>query len=164
MGSYIYPINAGCMECPVCEAGVTSVEDCVCKCARDDCKCSGIWTGNPTLELTMVDPKYVQVVGDMYDPISSPNDPAFMFHHANIDRFLFAWQKRHSNLAPLYNYPRADVDSGEGYCEPHLLDSPMAPSRPFVDLFDDQEGALTPRDVFTRFAYGKGPYVYDTLE
>lgn len=164
MGSYVYPIRAGCLDCPACVEGVTSLADCVCACAAPDCACAGLWTGAPELELTIVDPALVQVVGDMYDPISSPNDPAFMFHHANIDRFLYAWQDRHAELAPLFNYPSADVEGGEGYCEPHLLDSTLAPSRPFAGLFPDQERPLTPRDVFTRFAYGAGPYVYDTLE
>ena len=136
---------------------------CVCTCARPDCTCSGLWTGNPELELTIVDPEYVQVVGDMYDPISSPNDPAFMFHHVNMDRYFTAWQARYADQAgDLWGYPRADRDGGEGYCGPHLLDSVVNPHAPFVGLLEGHDGPYTPRDVLL-LTPDVSPYVYDTL-
>ena len=35
------------------------------------------------------------VPGDANDPVTSPNDPSFFFHHANIDRSLMEWAMEH---------------------------------------------------------------------
>lgn len=37
---------------------------------------------------------HLQIGMDMFDVFSSPNDPAFFFHHANVDRMWTIWQAR----------------------------------------------------------------------
>ena len=37
---------------------------------------------------------HLQIGMDMFDLFSSPNDPAFFFHHANVDRMWTIWQDR----------------------------------------------------------------------
>ncbi len=34
----------------------------------------------------------VEATGDMMDPITSPNDPLFFSHHANLDRLYYNWK------------------------------------------------------------------------
>jgi len=162
-GSYIYPIAQATpgMACPKC-APTASDKECVCECTTPGCVVHGIWTGAPKLNDTIIDPKWIHVPGDMYDPISSPNDPAFMFHHNNMVRYLYAWMEQHREQAPYYDYPRKEHLSGEGYCTPHLLDGVMG-VWPFDDLFDDLPKGMTPRDVFDRYGLDTAPYKYDTL-
>ena len=65
LGSYVYPENNGCFECPDCKGEGLAPEDCVCACARRDCGCAGVWTGEPEYVEYAVHPRYVQMVGDM---------------------------------------------------------------------------------------------------
>ncbi|MCJ1314108.1 hypothetical protein MMC25_007788 [Agyrium rufum] len=37
---------------------------------------------------------HLQIGMDMFDVFSSPNDPAFFFHHSNVDRMWTIWQSR----------------------------------------------------------------------
>ncbi|MCJ1434283.1 hypothetical protein MMC27_003650 [Xylographa pallens] len=37
---------------------------------------------------------HLQIGMDMFDVFSSPNDPAFFFHHSNVDRMWTIWQAR----------------------------------------------------------------------
>ena len=46
LGSYVYPVNAGCFACPDCAADELPLKKCVCGCAREHCACEGVWTGN----------------------------------------------------------------------------------------------------------------------
>ena len=39
------------------------------------------------------------------DAWTSPNDPIFFAHHANVDRSLMVWQRRHNGSAPTYGFP-----------------------------------------------------------
>eukprot|EP00930_Biecheleria_cincta_P066300 TRINITY_DN5238_c1_g2_i1.p1 TRINITY_DN5238_c1_g2~~TRINITY_DN5238_c1_g2_i1.p1 ORF type:complete len:693 (+),score=94.90 TRINITY_DN5238_c1_g2_i1:43-2121(+) len=40
--------------------------------------------------------------GDFEDPTTSPNDPFFWFHHANVDRNRLKWMQAHANEASVY--------------------------------------------------------------
>ncbi|KAJ2996118.1 hypothetical protein HDV02_000171 [Globomyces sp. JEL0801] len=42
------------------------------------------------------------MIGDMYDPDTSPNDPIFFMHHANIDRLWAVWQSQNPSVAFTY--------------------------------------------------------------
>jgi len=40
--------------------------------------------------------------GDFKDPVTSPNDPLFMFHHANLDRHRFFYQTLNKDKKSIY--------------------------------------------------------------
>ena len=75
---------------------------------------------------------------------TSPNDPAFFLHHANIDRIWTAWQQRHGN--PPY-LPGADVSVDLQF---HRLNDRMH------TFFDHTVTPAQMLEVSTR-------YEYDTL-
>jgi tyrosinase len=61
---------------------------------------------------------HVFVGGDMGFG-TSPNDPLFYLHHANIDRIWAAWQKKHALLASGVRYPTtATVPQGHRLTDP----------------------------------------------
>jgi len=43
-----------------------------------------------------------RVDGDLKDPVTSPNDPLFMFHHANVERNRLQWMQAHASEATVY--------------------------------------------------------------
>ena len=51
------------------------------------------------------------VHGDMFS-MSSPNDPIFFMHHAQIDRIWAIWQRKHPGVA---NYNDAGIKVGQGH-------------------------------------------------
>jgi tyrosinase len=73
---------------------------------------------------------------------SSPNDPVFFLHHANVDRIWAIWQRRHgvTNYAPVAGGPRG-----------HNLDDRMWP-------YYTIGRTVTPRDMLDHRALG---YRYD---
>ncbi len=80
--------------------------------------------------------------GSMSGP-TSPNDPVFFLHHANLDRLWAQWQALHPAAAPYL--PAVNGPQG------HNLNDPMAP----------WGGAVTPASVIDHRALG---YWYDTEE
>jgi tyrosinase-like protein len=78
------------------------------------------------------------VGGDM-QPGTSPNDPVFFLHHANVDRLWARWQAAHSTV------PYAPASGGP---PGHNLNEPMR----------DLGGAITPASVLNHHAMG---YMYD---
>ena len=65
--------------------------------------------------------------GDFADAWTSPNDPIFFPHHANVDRNLMAWQSRHGHSAPTYGFPTVRGPLAPG----HALHDVIAPADPF---------------------------------
>ena len=49
--------------------------------------------------------------GDFEDPVTSPNGPIFMFHHANLDRSRLWWTNRHNDEAEICSYYGFPVDN-----------------------------------------------------
>merc|ERR1712113_268240 len=49
----------------------------------------GYWPDN----FPFMSPKLNLTMGDMMGVATSPNDPLFPFHHANVDRLNMAWQQ-----------------------------------------------------------------------
>ena len=63
----------------------------------DDMKRSRRGRGfRPVLEHLVHDPVHMWVGGTMELP-TSPNDPVFFLHHANVDRLWAVWEKRHQH-------------------------------------------------------------------
>ena len=102
--------------------------------------------------------------GDFADAWTSPNDPIFFAHHANVDRSLMAWQRRHNGSAPTYGFPAERLP----LLPPgHALDDVIAPSDPFVvgDLFAGQGSALlTNRELLRLTDASTTPYTYDRFD
>ena len=47
--------------------------------------------------------------GDFADPVTSPNDPVFMPHHANVDRIKMMWMEKNRHLdGEYYGYPESN--------------------------------------------------------
>merc|ERR1719242_595198 len=101
--------------------------------------------------------------GDFLDQSTSPNDPLFMFHHCNLDRYLMEWQLRNDDDAPYYGYPES------GYLNLCRLNDTLAPDAPFTYLFGDEmqeilgDGPYTARDLWDGTTFRDSPYVYDSV-
>ena len=101
--------------------------------------------------------------GDLLDQATSPNDPLFMFHHCNLDRYLMEWQLRNDDDAPYYGYPES------GYSNLCRLNDTLAPDAPFTYLFGDGmqeilgDGPYTARDLWDGTTFMDSPYVYDSV-
>ena len=107
-----------CIDCPAaggCNAPNASAP-CACT-AVSDLKCEAARPLVPTA-----------IYGDFADAWTSPNDPIFFVHHANVDRNLMAWQRRHSSGAPTYGFPSVRGPLPPG----HALGDVIAPADPFV--------------------------------
>jgi hypothetical protein len=78
MGTFISAFGLGCFDCAQkCSIG----EDCFCRPRQK--LCGPLWTGlrsgNKSRDLAanveLVDPDFIQILGDLGDPVASPNDP-----------------------------------------------------------------------------------------
>eukprot|EP00931_Biecheleriopsis_adriatica_P060248 TRINITY_DN36160_c0_g1_i1.p1 TRINITY_DN36160_c0_g1~~TRINITY_DN36160_c0_g1_i1.p1 ORF type:complete len:841 (-),score=136.83 TRINITY_DN36160_c0_g1_i1:23-2524(-) len=101
--------------------------------------------------------KQAPTYGDFADAWTSPNDPIFFFHHANVDRNLMEWQQRHRSQAPHYSFPKASLP-----CKGHGLHDISGPSWPFEGLLLGLDGPLTNADLIAVDGF-TGPYTYDSL-
>ncbi|CAJ1337485.1 unnamed protein product [Effrenium voratum] len=66
--------------------------------------------------------------GDFEDPITSPNDPLFFFHHAGVDRSMRWWMLQNAaKRSTFYGFPAANTEgirenAGKSYYGQSLLD------------------------------------------
>ena len=122
--------------------------------------------------------------GDFEDPVTSPNGPIFMFHHANLDRSRLWWMSRHNTaeeVCSYYGFPVANadyifrntVDGGADFDGAHLNDvvsSTWGFTRQDLGLSsldgkltntirDDQ---VTHADILCWLGPETAPYTYDT--
>jgi len=114
--------------------------------------------------------------GDFWDGLSSPNEPLFFSHHANVDRSFMTWQLRvasnDSTALPFSGFPKS------GYCPGHNLHDTISSSFPFFasELFYHHPGPFTetplthaevlrrtqPRSMNSTFcSIGNDIYAYD---
>ena len=147
--------TAGCLRCPdSCAPGAP----CTCEAKR-------LGRGTPSCELLAASLTPTPTFGDFADAWTSPNDPIFFPHHANVDRALMRWQRRHPARAPNYGFPTARGPLPYG----HALNDVLAPADPFAvaDLFDaarnDSTTLLTNADVLRLTEAALSPYTYDDL-
>jgi len=119
-----------------------------CRCERSD-KLSCL----PDKLLAKQAPTY----GDFADSWTSPNDPIFFFHHANVDRNLMEWQLRHRKQAPHYSFPTPSVP-----CKGHGLYDITGPSWPFDGSLLGLDQLLTNADLIAIDGVA-GPYTYDSF-
>merc|ERR1712129_324688 len=163
MGAHEY----GCFDCPLpgnCVRGFDDEFDCaMCDLSSrvdDDNVC--VYDGvNISLPIPS-ERELQQVIGDFLDQSTSPNDPIFMFHHVNLDRYLMEWQlNNYEQKVAYYNYPR------DGYAEGINLDDVMAPDVPFTSLLfgvdSIGDGPYTVREIWDGTSIVDAVYTYDTV-
>lgn len=99
--------------------------------------------------------------GDFADAWTSPNDPIFFFHHANVDRHLMTWQQRHLEKAPHFGFLEPSIP-----CKGHGLKDIIGAAHPFDgSLLGLEDGRpLTNEEVLAADGIHSGPYTYDTLK
>ncbi|CAE7266133.1 griF, partial [Symbiodinium sp. CCMP2592] len=99
--------------------------------------------------------------GDFADAWTSPNDPIFFFHHANVDRHLMTWQQRHLEKAPHFGFLQPSLP-----CKGHGLKDIIGAAHPFDGaLLGLEDGRLlTNEEVLAADGIHSGPYTYDTLK
>ena len=87
--------------------------------------------------------------GDFQDPVTSPNDPIFMFHHANLDRNAKQWMANNADKrAAFYEYPASGTIDGKSFVGMFLADVtssafPFTAENLGFDDFPDQTVSLT---------------------
>jgi len=164
-------IYKGCLVCPRCQPG----EECLCQ--RNESRCQELLETKTCVR----DPISGECMtcgedcadgelganGDGYDTASSPNDPLFVFHHANVDRLLAEWQLRvqYSPHAPL---PFSGWPT-EGMCQGHNLHDVISERDPYFGSLLGWTGEavhkrLTVADLLEATAPGMNSfYTYDSL-
>mmetsp|Transcript_50262 Transcript_50262/g.114186 ORF Transcript_50262/g.114186 Transcript_50262/m.114186 type:complete len:756 (-) Transcript_50262:424-2691(-) len=109
--------------------------------------------------------------GDFEDVASSPNDPIFFFHHADVDRNAFWWMHVNADKrASAYGYPTENCTgvgpySGLNYYGQHLMDT-MADAWGFSaqDLgFSDSMDLQTNADILCKVSPTTAVYTYDFI-
>jgi len=111
--------------------------------------------------------------GDMMDIITSPNDPLFMLHHANLDRSKSWYQYNNYNKENFfYGFPIQDsrsIPANQAYDGINLNDQ-VASAWGFtrkglgLDQPGDPNALLTHSDVLCQVNVWTAPYVYDQLQ
>ena len=92
-----------------------------------------------------------RVVGDYNDRLSAPNDPIFVVHHSNVERFIVAWQRRYNSTNCYYDFPPIAFRD-------QARDDVVTPRTPFF-LKRDCNNPVTNGMAFCM----QLPYVYDEL-
>jgi len=154
----------GCFECP--DAGSCTYDpneefanwECAqCRLTND----SNVCVIEGVEKLILGERNEQQTHGDFLDQSTSPNDPIFMMHHANLDRYLTDWQLRNYDQRPYYGYPT------EGYQDGFRLDDVLSANFPFTGLFTEEsgigDGPYTARDIWDGTTILDAEYVYDTV-
>eukprot|EP00656_Telonema_subtile_P049528 TRINITY_DN617_c0_g1_i2.p1 TRINITY_DN617_c0_g1~~TRINITY_DN617_c0_g1_i2.p1 ORF type:complete len:432 (-),score=35.69 TRINITY_DN617_c0_g1_i2:197-1492(-) len=144
----------GCVECPTHCNSPGDLSTCECKRkTANRSACSAVQSRiNP-----------VATMGDFADTWTSANEPMFFFHHANIDRHVTVWQKKHRKKAPDYGYPvKWGLNRGQDL--DHVI-ADRTPFDPTIAGLPSSHGPLTHKDLIrmdgvTAFT----PYTYDRLE
>ena len=109
--------------------------------------------------------------GDFEDPVTSPNDPLFMFHHANVDRSMRWWMlKNEAKRSTFYGFPAANAEgirenSGKSYYGQNLLDV-MSSTWGFtvadLGFSSASTGFQTNADLLCHNGPSTSAYTYDT--
>jgi hypothetical protein len=108
--------------------------------------------------------------GDFMDVVTSPNEPLFMFHHANMDRSKMWYMLNNANKGNIfYGFPvknSASIPGGIRYDGINLNDV-MASAWGFtgdeLGLNVGHDGLLTHADALCYLAPFTAPYTYDDM-
>ena len=109
--------------------------------------------------------------GDFEDPVTSPNDPLFFFHHANVDRSMRWWMlKNAAKRGTFYGFPAADAEgirenAGKSYYGQNLLDvmsSTWGFTAADLGFSGASSGFQTNADLLCHNGPSTSSYTYDT--
>jgi len=147
--------NAWTHGCLRCSQNCTDPQE-----AQRSCSCNLSPSSLPCA-LPRIFTKTAPTFGDFADAWTSPNDPIFFFHHANVDRHLMTWQQQNSEKAPTYGYPTISLP-----CTGHGLQDVVAATNKFTRnmLGLKGDGLLTNADLIAVDGLSsQSSYTYDTL-
>jgi hypothetical protein len=142
----------GCVKCP---SQCTSSQPNTCECSiSNELRCIADKAFLP-----------IPTYGDFADVWTSPNDPIFFFHHANVDRHFMTWQLQQNATQgnDFAGFPSTSIP-----CYGHGLHDVMSSNNPFMSGLvnsigqNGQEYPLTVFDVLNTTANGM-IYTYDTI-
>ena len=165
-GSYIHPVAAGCFTCKKCSNfNYESLDECMC--SVNSKRCGPLWSNLPNekwAKVKLTKAKNIQILGDFTDPLSSPNDPIFAFHHANVDRHFDNWikinRRYHNKHKNYFNFP------SKGYAQGSNLNDLITKSHPFHDLVNrifgkPDRGFHSIKTILKKAIEQDFPYEYD---
>lgn len=102
--------------------------------------------------------------GDMGENNTAGLDPIFYFHHCNVDRMFWLWQKRHGfkdALTVIPNYPGTSSSDSQGPTPGVAPGTPLdmaSPLLPFMkDIFGNPFTSLDCVNIETQLGYSYGP-------
>lgn len=165
--------NWGCLDCPDASECGTAGDIFDFECAT--CNSLGSCTlPDGDIQYIFGDRSMQQIAGDFMESGTSPNDPLFLFHHTNMDRYFMEWQLNNFDKRPYYNYPE------NGYVQGINLDDVVSDEYPFENVFNVYEndgnidydlyengngnpGPYTFRDIFDRTTVLNAPFTFDTV-
>jgi len=162
-------INDGCLDCPEPNSCTYDPDDLFANfdCAACDIsnitRCKSVFDEEGVMMNSFEDRFSQYNFGDFLDKATSPNDPLFMFHHNNVDRYYMEWQLRNYDDAPYYGYPET------GYLNILRLNDTLTPDYPFEYLFYGEmaellgDGPYTARDIWDGTTFVDAVYVFDTV-
>ena len=157
---YGHPSNPfKCFFCPSCDLDDPSLQCQSCHLVPKDKTCI-IKQDGITYSTSMNDETEEYIWGDFGDLFHSPNDPFFMLHHINLDRYSFIWQAKNYQLEPYYDFPL------HGWADGLNLNDVMSNDDPFTNVYDymlDSDREISSRDVFDATTFENVPYMYDDV-
>ena len=148
-----------CLFCPHCNLHDESEQCQSCHLIPTNKTCT-IKQDGITYSGVMFDETEEYIWGDFNDVLHSPNDPFFMLHHINLDRYAFIWQAKNYQYKPYYKFPIRGWGYGLN------LNDIMSNEHPFFDVYSymfDQNKKLTNADVFDATTFENVPYLYDDI-
>ncbi|WP_316839801.1 tyrosinase family protein [Pedobacter gandavensis] len=113
-----------------------------------------ISVGGPNRTVT---PPVIYASGDMGDNETAGLDPIFYFHHCNVDRVFWLWQKQNGfteHLEIIANYPGTKSSDAQGPTPGYSMDSELNLSSPLYPFAKNGEllypyNENDPSDVYT---------------
>jgi hypothetical protein len=113
-----------------------------------------MWSAN-TGSVSLASNTAISWVGDMFDSYTSPNDPVFFFHHANIDRFFMTFEGYNYDSAPYFGYPTTGYSTGGNLDDTVGLGDPVP--NPYTGL------DYTIKDVFDYLGVLNAPFTFQSI-
>lgn len=105
--------------------------------------------------------------GDMGENNTAALDPIFFFHHCNVDRMFWLWQKQtgHTDgIEIIADYPGANSNASQGPTPGYAPDTPLAVDSPLYPFNKDDGSTYVSTDclnIESQMGYTYGPGSFD---